>query len=53
MIDSINSELKQYGFNENMKKYIGRITSIYNGNLKYDPKIEFSTDPRSNVNIIY
>ena len=36
-----------------MKKYIGRITSIYNGNLKYDPKREFSTDPKSNVNIIY
>jgi len=53
MIDSINSELKQYGFNENMKKYIERITSIYNGTLKYDPKREFSTNPKSNVNIIY
>lgn len=53
MIDSINSELKQYGFNENMKKYIGRINAIYNGTLKYDPKREFSTNPKSNVNIIY
>ena len=53
MIDSINSELKQYGFNENMKKYIGRINSIYNGTLKYDSKREFSTDPKSKVNIIY
>ena len=53
MIDSINSELKQYGFNENMKKYIERIISSYNGTLKYDPKREFSTDPKSNVNVIY
>jgi hypothetical protein len=36
-----------------MKKYIGRINSIYNGTLKYDSKREFSTDPKSKVNIIY
>ena len=36
-----------------LKKYIERITSIYNGTLKYDPKREFSTDPKSNVNVIY
>ena len=53
MIDSFNSELKQYGYNENTTKYIGRINSIYNGTLKYDPKREFSTDPKSNVNVIY
>ena len=53
IIDSINSEVKQYGYNENMKKYIGRVISIYNGTLKYNPKREFSTNPKSNVNIIY
>ena len=52
MIDSINSELNQYGFNENTKKYIKRITSIFNGSLKYDQKREFSTNSKSNVNII-
>ena len=53
MIDSINAELKQYGFNENMQKYIGRITSIFNGSLKYDSRREFSTNPKYNSNIIY
>ena len=39
----LNTDLDKYGYNDYMKDYIKRFFAILKGELKYDPKREFTT----------
>ena len=45
-------DLNKYQYNDYMKEYIARIIDIINGKLKYDPKREFTTIPKSGTNVV-
>ena len=46
--NSLNSDLVKYGYNDNMNNYIKRFIAILKGELKYDPKREFTTSEDTN-----
>ena len=48
----LNNDLIKYGYNDYMKEYIKRFFAILKGELKYDPKREFTTDINTKANII-
>jgi len=48
----LNNDLIKYGYNDNMNEYIKRFISILKGELKYDPKREFTTELHTKTNKI-
>jgi len=48
----LTSDLNKYGYNDYMKEYIKRFIAILKGELKYDPKREFTTELNTKVNKI-
>ena len=50
--NSLFKDLLFYMCNTKLYNHISRIINIRSGQIKYDPKREFSTDPNSKLNII-
>ena len=45
--------LNSYGYNNYMREFLNRISSIISGTLKYDPKREFCTKIKTNIRLIH
>lgn len=52
-LNYMKADLSLYGYNDYMKEYLNRISSLISGSLKYDAKREFSTNSNSKVRMIY
>ena len=52
-LNYMKNGLNSYGYNDYMREYLNRISSILNGALKYDSKREFTTKVNTNAKTIY
>ena len=52
-IKSLKKELKNYEFSEYIKHYVERIIRISNGSIVYDPRREFTTNPKAKINKLH
>ena len=52
LIKTIKKEFESLDFSLYPKKYIERIERVFNGSKTFDPKREFTTDPKNNVSNI-
>ena len=53
IIENLESDLKKYELSDNTNNYIRRIKAVYNGDISYDPRREFTTNQKADANIIY
>ena len=52
-IKLLKEELKTYEFSNTIKNYLERIIGVSNGSIVYDPRREFTTDQKAEMNKIY
>ena len=52
-ITNLEKESKNYELSDYAKNYIKRIKAVYLGDATFDPRREFSTNPKSTSNVIY
>ena len=52
VIENIEKESKKYELSDYANNYINRIKAVYTGDISYDPRREFTTNPKGDVNII-
>lgn len=52
-IKLLKYELNNFNFSSNLKKYIERIIGVSNGSIVYDPRREFTTNPKAKINRLY
>ena len=53
IITNLENESKKYELSDYANNYIKRIKSVYLGDISYDPRREFTTNPNENSNYIY
>ena len=53
IITNLENESKKYELSDYAKNYIKRIKSVYLGDISYDERREFTTNPKENYNYIY
>ena len=52
-LNYMKTGLNSYGYNNYIREYLNRISSVISGSLKYDPKREFCTKSKANIRLIY
>ena len=53
LIKNLEMETEKYEVSDYAKNYIKRIKLVYDGEISYDPRREFTTNPKAEVNIIH
>ena len=53
LIKNLEMDSEKYELSDYAKNYIKRIKLVYNGEISYDPRREFTTNPKADVNIIH